>query len=155
LNCGFTGYSWLYLLISVVATISKRLEQCIHFRRLLSSGLKLTNNSQGLFHSSILSPVMMKAAKAASSFFLPRMNDGASKRIGGSGEIPFDRVCSLQHRSSVFPVISLCDLNHILNASTMRENYAARISLPLLQPFTTAIGGSFQETRLLEKRLGI
>jgi hypothetical protein len=28
----------------------------------------------------------MKAAKAASSFFLPRMNDGASKRIGGSGE---------------------------------------------------------------------
>jgi hypothetical protein len=30
--------------------------------------------------------VRMKAAKAASSFFLPRMNDGASKRIGGSGE---------------------------------------------------------------------
>jgi hypothetical protein len=43
---------------------------------LLSSGLKLANNSQGLFHSSILSTVRMKGAKAASSFFLPRMNDG-------------------------------------------------------------------------------
>jgi hypothetical protein len=44
---------------------------------LLSSGLKLANNSQSLFHSSILSLVRrMKAAKAASSFFLPRMNDG-------------------------------------------------------------------------------
>jgi hypothetical protein len=43
---------------------------------LLSSGLKLANNSQGLLHPSILSTVRMKAAKAASSFFLPRMNDG-------------------------------------------------------------------------------
>jgi hypothetical protein len=43
---------------------------------LLSSGLKLANNSQSLFHPSILSTVRMKGAKASSSFFLPRMNDG-------------------------------------------------------------------------------
>jgi hypothetical protein len=42
---------------------------------LLWRRLKLANDSKSLFHLTIESLVRMKAAKAASSFFLPAMNE--------------------------------------------------------------------------------